>query len=151
MTTRFRSRYGASPLHLLAHLALLPLAAWALLQIADSGSAQRIFAWLAASVILHDLVLLPFYGVLDRLARRTVGGAINYVRVPALISGLLLLVYYPAISGTSSANYERVSGIAYEGYLARWLLATAALFAISGGIYLAHGLGKGPDPEPNSQ
>jgi hypothetical protein len=121
---------------LLAHLVALPLAAWALLQLADAREATRIFLWLAASVLLHDLVLLPFYGTLDRLGRLATGRAVNYVRMPALISGLLLLVYFPAISGKGSGAYERVSGLAYEGYLERWLLATAVLFAVSGGVYL---------------
>ena len=32
-----RARYGASPLHLLVHLAVLALAAWALLQALDDA------------------------------------------------------------------------------------------------------------------
>ena len=135
MTTAVRRFYGASPLHLLAHLAALPLAAFALLQLAGAGNAWRIFLWLAASVVLHDLVLLPFYGVLDRLGRRAAGPAINFVRVPALISGLLLLVFFPAISGEGGGAFRGVSGLAYEGYLERWLLATAAMFALSAVLY----------------
>ena len=136
-------RYGASPVHLLAHLATLPLAAFALLQLAAAGNAPRIFLWLGASVLLHDLVLLPFYGALDRLGRRAVGPAINHVRVPALISGLLLLVFFPAISGEGNGAFHGVSGLDYEGYLQRWLLATAALFLLSGAIYLLRGRGGG--------
>jgi hypothetical protein len=139
MTARVRRAYGASPLHLLAHLVALPLAAFALLQLADAGNAPRIFVWLAASVVLHDLVLLPFYGALDRLGRRAAGPAINYVRIPALISGLLLLVYFPAISGKGNGAFHGVSGLDYEGYLERWLLATGALFLVSGALYLARG------------
>jgi hypothetical protein len=139
VTARLRHAYGASPLHLLAHLAALPLVAFALLQIAGAGNAERIFVWLAASVILHDLMLLPFYGALDRLALRTMGHAVNFVRVPAMISGLLLLVYFPAISGKGNGAFHGVSGLDYEGYLARWLLATAALFLISGIVYLRGG------------
>ena len=135
--------YGASPLHLLAHLATLPLAAFALLQLAGAGNAWRIFLWLAASVLLHDLVLLPFYGVLDRLGRRAAGPAINYVRVPALISGLLLLVFFPAISGEGGGAFRGVSGLAYEGYLERWLLATAGMFLLAGALYLLRGRGGG--------
>jgi hypothetical protein len=134
-------RYGASRLHLLAHLVALPLAAFALLQIAGLSTAPRIFAWLAASVVLHDLVLLPFYSSLDRLGRRASRSAVNYVRAPALVSGLLLLVYFPAISGEGNGSFHRVSGLEYEGYLARWLLITAALFALSGALYLWRGRG----------
>src|SRR3712207_5468056 len=92
VTGRGRRVYGASPAHLLAHLAALPLAAWALLQLAGAANAGRIFAWLAAGVIVHDLLLLPLYAALDRAGRRAAGRAINFVRVPALLSGLLLIV-----------------------------------------------------------
>jgi hypothetical protein len=132
-------RYGASPLHLLAHLIALPLVAFALLQILDARAAGTILLWLAASAVLHDFLLLPFYSGLDRLAARASGPAVNYVRVPALLSGLLLLVFLPAITGKGSGAYHFVSGLAYEGYLARWLLVTAALFAASGALYLLRG------------
>jgi hypothetical protein len=58
-------------------------------------TAGRILLWLAASAVLHDLLLLPFYGLLDRVGQRAAGPAVNYVRVPVLLSGLLLLVYFP--------------------------------------------------------
>ena len=129
------ARYGASPLHLLAHLVALPLVAFALLQIAERGDAARILIWLALSAVVHDLLLLPFYGLLDRAGRRTTGRAVNFVRVPALLSGLLLLVFFPAISGKGEGAFHGVSGLDYDGYLARWLLITAALFAVSGAVY----------------
>ena len=129
------ARYGASPLHLLAHLVALPLVAFALLQIAERGDAARILIWLALSAVVHDLLLLPFYGLLDRLGRRAAGPAVNFVRVPALLSGLLLLVFFPAISGKGEGAFHGVSGLDYDGYLARWLLITAALFAVSGAVY----------------
>ena len=132
--------YGASPLHLLAHLAVLPLVAWALLQVLDRPDALRILLWLALSAVVHDLVLLPFYSALDRAGQRVAPRhAVNHVRVPALISGLLLLVFFPAISGKGEPSFQRTSGLTYDGYLARWLLITAALFAISGAIYLVRG------------
>jgi hypothetical protein len=131
--------YGASPLHLLAHLAVLPLVAWALLQVLDRPDALRILLWLALSAVVHDLVLLPFYGVLDKLGQRTAGPAINYVRVPALLSGLLLLVFFPAISGKGEGAFHGVSGLDYDGYLARWLLVSAALFAVSAAVFLLRG------------
>jgi ABC-type branched-subunit amino acid transport system permease subunit len=133
-----RARYGSSPLHLLAHLAALGLAAWALLQALQLGGAGRIVLWLVGAVVLHDLVLWPAYTTLDRLARRSrPAGCANYVRVPVGISALLLLVFFPVMCGKGEAAYARVSGASWEGYAARWLLVSAALFAVSGALYLA--------------
>jgi hypothetical protein len=135
-----RARYGASPLHLLAHLAVLPLVAWALLQVIDRPDAPRILLWLALSAVVHDLVLLPFYSALDRAGQRArPGPAVNFVRVPALLSGLLLHVFFPVIADKGEPSFQRVSGLTYDGYLARWLLITAALFAASGAVYLVRG------------
>ena len=132
-----RARYGASPLHLLAHLAALALAGWALLAILELGGWQRILLWLAAAVILHDALLWPAYTLLDRLARRGRPVAwINYVRVPAAISALLALVFFPVACGKGERTYARVSGAGWDGYAARWLLASAALFAAAGALYL---------------
>jgi hypothetical protein len=128
-------RYGASPLHLIAHLALLPLAAWALLQVLDFRAASNVVLWLVAAVILHDLILLPIYSGLDRAARAVVPGAINYVRVPAGLSLLMLLVFWGTIAGKGDGAYRRVSGLEYDGYASRWLLASALLFLGSGALY----------------
>jgi hypothetical protein len=132
-----RARYGASPLHLLAHLAALALAAWALLEALQLGGAQRIVLWLVGAVVLHDLVLWPAYTTLDRLGRRRRPlGSANYVRFPVGISALLLLVFFPVMCGKGEAAYTRVSGQTWEGYTARWLLVSAALFAGSAALYL---------------
>jgi hypothetical protein len=133
-----KDRYRASPLHLLAHLAALALAAWALLQALDLGGAERIVLWLVGAVVLHDFVLWPAYTTLDRLARRgrPVGWA-NYVRIPVGVSALLLLVFFPVMCGKGERTYMRVSGASWEGYTARWLLVSAALFVVAGALYLA--------------
>jgi hypothetical protein len=132
-----RARYGASPLHLLAHLAALALAAWALLQALELGGATRIVLWLVGAVVLHDLVLWPAYTTLDRLARRRRPlGSANYVRFPVGVSALLLLVFFPVMCGKGEAAYTRVSGQTWEGYTARWLLVSAVLFAAAGALYL---------------
>jgi uncharacterized membrane protein len=125
-------RYGV----VLAHLILLPLAAWALLSALDFRGASNLVAWLVAAVILHDLVLLPLYTGVDQVAQRTFNGAVNYVRVPAGLSLLLLLVFWSTIRGEGAGTYTRVSGLEWHGYGMRWLLACAALFAVSGALYL---------------
>jgi len=132
-----RARYGAGPVHLLAHLAALALVAWALLQIVELRTAGRVLLWLAAAVLVHDFLLLPFYAALDRVERRALPGrVVNYVRVPAGISALLLLVFFPVICERGEGVYRGVSTLEYEGYLARWLLVSAALFALAGAFYL---------------
>ena len=130
-----RRLYGAGPLHLLAHLALLPLAGWAVLQILDGRSAARIVLWLVAAAVLHDLVVLPLYSGADRAARAAVGGAINYVRIPAALSLLMLAVFWGTIAGRGGGAYRAVSGLSFEGYAMRWLLVSAALFAGSAALY----------------
>jgi hypothetical protein len=136
-----RPRYGAGPLHLLAHVIAFAIAGYAVAQIVRRGSEVNFVAWFAGAALLHDLVLLPLYSVLDHFARRgrpaprPRRGAINYIRVPAAISGLLLLVYFPLIVGLSDRNYFAASGHHLHGYALRWLLISAALFAGSAVVY----------------
>ena len=61
--------------------------------------------------------------------------AINHIRVPTLISGLLLIIYLPLISGKADAGYFAASGHHLQGYLRNWLLISAVLFVGSGLIY----------------
>ena len=132
-----KARYGASPLHLVLHVALFAAFAWVALQVADAREAQNIVLWFVAAIVLHDLVLLPFYSAIDRVARRGVRGpAVNYVRIPAALSGLLLLLFFPPILGRNEDSFARVAGIEPSGYLERWLLVTAALFAASAVLYV---------------
>ena len=62
---------------------------------------------------------------------------INYVRAPALISALLLIIYGPLILRLSDSQYFAISGHHLEHYLRNWLLITAALFLGSALIYAA--------------
>jgi hypothetical protein len=89
--------------------------------------------WFVGAAVLHDLVLLPLYAVLDRAVVRTSGVVGRreltlYVRVPAAFSGLLLLVWFPLISGRVADRYRSFTGLSPDGFLARWLLITALLF-----------------------
>jgi hypothetical protein len=133
-----RARYGSSPLHLLAHLAALALAAWALLQALQLGGWERIVVWLVGAIVLHDVLLWPAYTTLDRLARRGARPAdgFNYVRVPLGLSALLLLAFFPVICGKGERSYARVSGLEWDGYAERWLIVSALLFLASGALYL---------------
>jgi hypothetical protein len=126
--------------HLAAHLVAFALAGWAILQVVDVRRADNVLAWFLAAVVLHDLVLLPCYSALDRLATRAAGvRAINYVRVPAALSALLFMVWFPTILGLNDASFGRVAGFTREGVLERWLLLSAALFAASALLWLGRG------------
>jgi len=131
-----RRLYGAHPLHLLAHAVLMPLAAFAVLQLAGVRAASNIGLWFAGAVLLHDFLLLPAAAGADCAIRAAVPGAINHVRVPAALSALLLLVFFPLICGRSDRTFQGVSGVAPHGYAERWLLVTAGLFAVSAAAYL---------------
>jgi len=142
---RFRYEYGAQPLHLIAVAGSLLLSGYGLLRITELPGAGRIFIWLLVAALLHDLVALPLYSVLLRIAHGAAGRAIesraamllalNHVRIPAAISALLLLIYFPLILRIDPESYEATTGIGLDPYLGRWLLISAALFLGSGVIY----------------
>jgi hypothetical protein len=104
------------------------VAGYAAFRLADLPGALTILVWFAGAIVLHDLVLYPAYGLLDRAVQRT-GVPINHVRVPALLSGLLFLVWFPLILERAPGLYRSVAGVEPPDYLGRWLLITAALFA----------------------
>lgn len=139
MSARLRSRYGAGPCHLLGHLAAFAVAAFAFRQMFSGSGVIQLIAWLIGFALLQDLVLIPLYTVIGRGLARLPGARVNYVRVPALISGLLALVYAPLILGLGAHTLIFYSGHGPSGYLRNWLLITACLFLISGFVYLLRG------------
>jgi hypothetical protein len=135
--------FTAGLLQVLLYASVFGVAGYALVQIIRGGSVVNFIAWFALAAVLHDLVLLPAYSLLDRVARASGPRRpaprvpwINHVRAPALVSGLLLLVYFPAIFGISDRNYFLATGHHLEGYARNWLEITAVLFAISALLYL---------------
>ena len=144
----WRALYGASPLHLAGHAAVFGASGYALLRILERGPVENFVIWFVGAALLHDLVLLPLYSLLDLGARLGLHApprrprlpVINYVRVPALISGLLLLVYFPLILVEANRNYVRATGHPVHGYARNWLAITLALFAGSALIYLGRSI-----------
>jgi hypothetical protein len=146
--SRFRALYGASVGNL-----LVLLLSFVVTGLAVVGWFQRprdvttVIEWFAAAIVLHDLVAVPAYTLLDRIVfgslrgagrRRTIVGAVNatpYLRVPAILSGLLLVVFFPVIFGLGSQAELTASGIAEKGYLAKWLIASGVMFALSGAVW----------------
>ncbi len=142
---RFRYEYGAQPLHLIAVATSLLLSGYGLLRLNDLPNTGRILIWIVAAALLHDLLAVPIYSVLLRIAHTGAGRAIesrammlhalNHVRVPGGLSLLLLLVYSPLILRLGPDEYLATTGFDVDPYLGRWLLISAAMFLISGAVY----------------
>ncbi len=146
MLRRWKALYGDNPLHLLALLASFALAGYAALQARTGPLPGRMLAWFIGAIVVHDLVLYPLYALADRsLAalvhrRRSADGlrprgTVNYVRVPALLSGLLLLLFWPLVTGHSEPTYRSASGLGTGVYLGRWLLLSGVAFGCSALLY----------------
>jgi hypothetical protein len=146
--SRWRRLYGASRLHLVGHALAFGASGYALLRVLERGPVDNFVIWFVGAALVHDLVLLPVYSALDLGARlglhaphkRARVPAINHLRVPALISGLLFLVYFPLILVEANGNYRRATGHPVHGYARNWLLITAALFAASAITYLGRSI-----------
>lgn len=124
---------GESPLRLVLLLCSFALTGYAGVRLL-SGDWFGILLWIVGAAVLHDLVLLPLYGLADR----AVGAAlpaparwINHVRVPAFLSGVLMLVWFPLILGRQKRRYENATGLSADVFWPRWLLITAVLFGAS--------------------
>ncbi|MEW2221586.1 hypothetical protein AB0939_20235 [Streptomyces sp. NPDC006990] len=92
--------------------------------------------WFVGAALLHDLVLVPLYTLADRVPRLA-GRYVNHLRIPALLSLLLLLVWFPLITGPAD-RYAGLTGRppGNNGYALHWLWLTVGLFAASG-LWLA--------------
>jgi hypothetical protein len=145
--TRVGRAYGANPLHLLALLSSFALAGYAVAHLVHESTFVRILIWFLAAVVGHDLVLFPLYALADRSlsgALRALWprhGAVarisplNYIRLPALGTGLLFVVFLPGIIRQGQSTYYAATGQTQQPFLDRWLLLTAAMFALSAIVY----------------
>jgi hypothetical protein len=68
----------------------------------------------------------------DRLDPRV--AAVNHVRVPAFLSLLMLLVYWPLITN-DPRNYRLDTALTPGVFMGRWLLITAVLFGASAALF----------------
>jgi hypothetical protein len=136
---RFLGLYGGSPLHLAGQLACFLVAGYAAVQLLGARPAA-VLLWFVGAAVLNDILLAPLYLLVDRTGRRRRGFPSwwNHVRVPAAVSLLLLLVWFPEIARRSH-SYTRLSGLDASPYVGRWLAVTGALFVLSA---LALGLGR---------
>ena len=142
----FRRHYGAGPLHLAGLLVCFAVAAYAVTRVFGVSGWKGILLWFAVCLIGHDLIGWPIYTAADRVLIRTqqhhpVRRAslvpwVNHVRVPVIISGTLLVMFFPLIFRLSQAHYTDYTGFNENVYLVNWLAVTALLFATSSLIYL---------------
>lgn len=129
---RLRRRYGGGPLHLVLMAASFALAGYAGVRLLEGGDTYLVVLWFVGAALIHDLVLLPLYTLADRTMAGAPGrrrGLVNFVRVPAFLSGLLLLMWWPLIT-RNTHRYEPASGMSPDRFLGNWLLITAVLFAL---------------------
>ncbi len=127
-----RRWYGEGPLHLLLMVSSFALAGYAGVRLLD-GDTFMILVWFVGAALVHDLVLVPLYSAADRALRAPFPrrpGPVGFVRVPLLLSGLLLLMWWPLIT-RHTERYEPASGMSPDRFLGNWLLITAALFTVS--------------------
>jgi hypothetical protein len=145
-----RRLYGAPWYHLVLHAALFGAIAWVVGKAHDIRATGNVLAWFVGGLVLHDLVFVPLYSVLDAAARRPRlrVPVVNHLRVPAILGALLFLAFPGLILGRSDGNLHFVSGVTPSGYLLRWALICAALFAGSGLVWLLRvkQLQHAPDP-----
>jgi hypothetical protein len=130
--------YGATPLHLLAMLGCFALAGYAADRLVPSRP-LGVAAWFLGAVIGHDLVLMPLYTLADRSAAAVLRHRaarlpalpwLNYLRVPAVLSGLLFLVWFPLILRLRT-RYQASTTLSPYPYLWHWLAVTGMLFLLS--------------------
>lgn len=136
-----RRRYGASPWHLVALLGCFALSAYTASRLLGEPALLRIAIWFVGAAVVWDLVLGPAFALLDRLLQRGTGRlraagvpVLNFVRVPAALSLLLLLVWAPLVLQRSQDVYAAKTGLSQDPYLGRWLAVTVALFAGSAAL-----------------
>ncbi len=134
--------YGASPLHLLTMLGCFALAGYAAVMLLKVN-ALGVTVWFAGAVIGHDLVLLPLYTIADKSARAVFRHRqpdlpavpwINYLRVPVVLSGILLLIWFPLILRLPR-NFQASTTLPTSPYLWHWLAVTGVLFLMSAAAY----------------
>ena len=134
----FKRWYGANPLHLLTLIGSFALAWYAgagLLHAKPVGVA----VWFAGAVVGHDLILMPLYALADKSVMTVFRHRppklptvpwINYLRVPVVLSGMLLLIWFPLIFRIPS-RFPRYTDLSLDPYLGHWLTVTGALFLLS--------------------
>ncbi len=134
--------YGANPLHLLALLGCFAIAGYAAARLVPSRP-LGVAVWFIGAVAGHDLLLVPLYSLADRSAMAAIRHRaprlpavpwINYLRVPAGLFALLLLVWFPLILRLRT-HYQASTTLSPNPFLWHWLAVTGALFLLSAAAF----------------
>ncbi len=141
----FARTYGSGPAHLISLVLCFIVAGYAAIRILQSPSVVGLLTWFIGALLFHDIVLFPAYSLLDRLLRGAEGGphrdrhrrvpVVNHVRVPLLLAGLLLLLWFPLIFNKPEPAYQAATGLDTSPYLARWLVLTGVFVGVSAVLY----------------
>ncbi len=143
----FRRLYGASPLHLLAVIASFAIAGYGFFMIFKAPAPESTLLFFGLAIVAHDMIAFPLYSALNFVAGRTaktaepeavaaVGvPAINYVRIPFLLSAISLVMFFPLVLGLSADRYEAGTGLDPGVFLGRWLGICAVVFTVSAILY----------------
>lgn len=139
---KFRYEYGAGPLHLIAVIASLAIALYAILRIFEIPSTGGILLWMGAAIVAHDFIAMPVYSLFLRIAEEGVDATVrprrralltlNHIRIPAAFSAVLLLLSFPLVFQIDEPRYRITTGLDLDRYLGNWLLITGVMFAVSG-------------------
>lgn len=138
---RLRRAYGAHPLQPILLIACFAVVGYVVSFLSGSSALPRLLIWFVGAVIAHDLIAFPVYALGDRIAGVALTRwparlpLLNYIRIPAATSLLLLVVYLPGIIRQGQASYRAATGQTQQPFLGRWLLLTAVLFVVSAVVY----------------
>lgn len=143
----FRRLYGASPLHLLAVLASFAIAGYGFFMIFKAPAPESTLLFFGLAIVAHDMIAFPLYSALNFVAGRTSKAAepdpvaatgvpaINYLRIPFLLSAISFVMFFPLILGLSADRYEASTGLGIDVFLGRWLGICAVAFTVSAILY----------------
>jgi hypothetical protein len=121
--TAFHRCYGSSAAHLLVLAGCFAIAGYAVLRVADNPMLPRMAAWFVGAYSAADRA----FGAVS-LSWRGGVTVLNQVRVPTMATALL---FFPAIIEQGSVTYRAATGQTQDPFLTRWLLLSAAFYAVS--------------------
>jgi hypothetical protein len=141
--TSWRRLYGGPVWSLPVLIGCLVVTGYIADKVISGPKAFRILVWFAAAAVLHDFLLFPTYSLIDRATvavGRKFGSVrrfdVNFLRVPAALSLLMLLIYLPTILGRGAGAFHAASGLGQIDIFLRWVLLSLGFFALSGALYL---------------